>query len=217
MRFILLLEVSTFYRNLRYYRNKWFCVHATKLFIFCTNKSTRFSNIYYHLFLYFCLSKTTMVVLPIITIFILLNSYTASSQQDIGLIFKLISDIIRNENVPSHLSAFTCWSNIQRFQFVKNFDHPVQISSQFEINPRVSDDFTNKLWYFIDMRCERSVQFLHQIEEDYFAHPYRWILYEPESKSSNNLTFLIDSNVILINSNAKQNHLVLKQSKNKNI
>lgn len=154
-----------------------------------------------------------MGILTIIILFTFFNSFT--SGKDIGLIFKLISDIIRNENDPSHLSAFTCWPNIESFKFVKNFDHPVQICSQFKINPRVSNDLTNKLWYFIDMRCERSVSFLHRIEEEYFAHPYRWILYEAEFESLENLTFLIDSNVILINSNAKKSQFDMKQSENR--
>lgn len=135
------------------------------------------------------------------------------NRQNVETISKIVSDIIQNENVLSHLSAFTCWPNVQSFRFVKSINYPVQISSQFEIGARLSDALTNKLWYFIDMRCERSVSFLHQIDAEYFAHPYRWILYEPNFESLQNLTFLTDSNVILINANAKRNQFDLMQSK----
>lgn len=142
-------------------------------------------------------------------------SLARCNEQNIENISKIVSDIVRNENVISHLSALTCWQNIQNFEFVKSFNHPVQITSQFKVSSRLSDDLTNKLWYFIDMRCERSISFLYQIEEEYFAHPYRWILYEAEFESLANLTFLTDSNVILINSNAKQSQFDIKQSENR--
>lgn len=156
-----------------------------------------------------------MDIFKLVTLMSAVLSLAHCNGKNIVIISKIVSDIIRNENVLSHLSVLACWPNIQSFQFVKSFNHPVQMSSQFEINSRLSNDLTNKLWYFVDMRCERSVSFLHQIEKEYFAHPYRWILYEPNLESLENLTFLTDSNVILINSNAKQNHFDLKQSENR--
>lgn len=128
-----------------------------------------------------------------------------------GSVSTIIFDIIRNENIPSVISAINCWKPHENLEFLKRSTAPIQISTHFKINPLRSDDLTNKLWYFIDMRCDQSVTFLHGIDEAYFAHPYRWILFEPKEKSLDDLPFLTDSNVILINSNHDKDSFILNQ------
>lgn len=152
----------------------------------------------------------------IFKVIVLFNCLSASlplcSGYDTESIAQMISVIIQNEKVPSVLSAITCWSTAQNFEFVKRSNISTQVNSQFKLSPRVSNDLTNKLWYFIDMRCDKSEKFLHDIEEEYFAHPYRWILFEPNIERLNNLTFLTDSNVLLIQSNGKKGQFDLNQS-----
>lgn len=53
------------------------------------------------------------------------------------------------------------------------------------------------------MHCVESYEYLHKIETEYFAQPYRWILLEPTEEQLVNLTLLTDSNVILANFNTQ--------------
>lgn len=131
------------------------------------------------------------------------------------MVTKLVQDLIENENVPSVLTVISCWSQSDNFHFMKSSKVPIQLSRSFKISPRIVDDITNKLWYFIDMRCSESYDFLHKIEAEYFAHPYRWILFESTEEQLVNLTLLTDSNVILANFNSHLGRFDLKQGKEK--
>lgn len=132
---------------------------------------------------------------------------------EVNVLSNLVQDLISNEKVPSVLSVFTCWSKFDQQLFVKSSKIPVQLSNRFKIQPRISDDRTNKLWYFIDVRCVGSYKFLHGIDKAYFAHPYRWIMFEPVEERMVNLTLLPDSNVIFVHFNADQSRFHLKQGK----
>lgn len=145
--------------------------------------------------------------------FILLIFLLPSNGQEVKIISNLVQDLIENEKVPSVLSVYSCWSKSDQLKFVKSSKIPVQLNNQFKIQPRISDDRTNKIWYFIDARCARSNQFLHQISGAYFAHPYRWIMFEPNEERLLNLTLLPDSNAIFVHFNANLSRFDLKQGK----
>lgn len=146
------------------------------------------------------------------TIFFILSFFLASNGQNVGVISKLVHDLLENENIPSYLSVIACWSQSENFDFVQRSKVPIQLSNSFNtITRRIIDDKMNKLWYFIDMRCNGSSMFLHRIEDVYFAQPYRWILFEPIEDILTNLTFLTDSNVVLINFNSNSSQFNLKQ------
>lgn len=130
---------------------------------------------------------------------------------EIQVISKLTHDLIANEKIPTILTVFSCWKQMDNFHFFKSSKVRISLSSQFEIAPLRSDDNTNKLCYFIDMRCDGSHEFLNRIDATYFAHPYRWILFEPSENRLLSLSFLTDSNIILINFNAQLSRYDLRQ------
>lgn len=134
---------------------------------------------------------------PFILLFILLPSNCLQTED----ISNLVRDLIRNENVPSILSAFICWPKLVQLNLLESLKVPIQLRSEFVVQSRISDDSTNKQWYFIDMRCNGSKHFLHTIETAYFAHPYRWIIFQSIGSELKNLTLLPDNNVILVHFN----------------
>lgn len=148
-------------------------------------------------------------------IVILLVLLLRSNGENVKMITKLVEDLIKNENVPSALSVISCWSQSDNFRFLRDSKVYTQLSREYKIPHRKDDEFVNKLWFFIDMRCNGSHNFLNEIEDAYFAHPYRWILFEPIEPNLTKLQFLADSNVILIKFNSELSRFDLNQSKNK--
>lgn len=146
-------------------------------------------------------------------ILILLLLACHAYETKVEVIADLLQDLIRSENVPSVLSAFTCWSKSENFDFVKSSNVSIKLSNQFKAKPHIASISANKMWHFIDMRCVQSYEFLYEIDEAYFGHPYRWILFEPIEERLANLTLLTDSNVILVNFNTELSRFDLKQSK----
>lgn len=126
--------------------------------------------------LYLLINSTTTTRMKIT--FIFLNFLLASNGQNIEIVTKLVEDLIQSENKPTVLSVISCWSQLDNLQMIKTSKVPIQLSHGFKISPHIVDDNTNKLCYFIDMRCSSSYDFLYKIEGEYFAHPYRWILFE---------------------------------------
>lgn len=146
-----------------------------------------------------------------IFIVFLLSSY--GHEITIKVISKLVKDVIRNENIPSILSAITCWKMGENFTFLKSFKIPVQMNSYFHSHHRTNKnvDSANKMWYFIDLRCSESYKFLYKLEAATFAHPHRWILFEPDEKRLTELPFLTDSNILCVNLNRNFSRFDLKQ------
>lgn len=124
---------------------------------------------------------------------------------------KLVKDIIQNERVPSILLTKTCWPKMVEVNFVIGLSIPVQaIKSSAQLNLPV-DENTNKQWIFVDMGCEQNSNFLLNVDEKYFAHPYRWILVDATHESIQKLTILPDSNIIIATQNVDSKEYVLKQ------
>lgn len=130
---------------------------------------------------------------------------------EIQVISKLINDLIENERFPTILSVISCWKQMENFHFFTSSKVRISLISQLEIAPIRKDDNSNKMCYFIDMRCNGSHEFLNRVEAAYFGHPYRWILFEPNENRLLNLTFLTDSNILLINFNETLSRYDLKQ------
>lgn len=138
----------------------------------------------------------------------------ASNGQEIEVISNFVHDLLKNENVPSVLSVISCWPKADCFSFVQRSKISIQMSNNFQFSPRIVDDNVNKFWYFVDMRCNESYNFLQKIEDSYFAQPFRWILFEPVEDHLTNLTFPTDSNIILVNFNPNLAQFDLKQGMN---
>lgn len=143
-------------------------------------------------------------------LFLVFLSYHGQAAE-IQVVSKLVNDLIKNENVPTILSVISCWNQVEKIHFLTSSKVRIALSSQFEISPLRKDDNTNKMCYFIDMRCNGSYEFLNRIDAAYFGHPYRWMLFEPNENRLLNQTFLVDSNIILINFNEALARYDLKQ------
>lgn len=145
------------------------------------------------------------------TAFILISFLLTVHSQRIHVITKLVQDLIKNEKVPTVLSIIACWTQSDNLYIAKSSGIPIQISSKWRIINRIIDDSTNKLMYFIDMRCNGSYKFLGNLDKLYFSHPYRWIMFEPIEDRLANSTFLTDSNIIYVNFNQDSDQYNLKQ------
>lgn len=152
-----------------------------------------------------------MVLLKCLTIFIVIfiKSLTIYSHR-VDDLSKLVKDVIENERVP--LIAQTCWSKTEKYNFFKRTSIPIQfIEPNATINLPINE-YTNKQWFFVDMmNCEQGTYFLMNIDNKYFAHPYRWIIVDSREESIKNLPFLPDSHVILANHDDNLKQTILQQ------
>lgn len=79
--------------------------------------------------------------------------------------YKFVNDLIENEEVPSILSVKSCWSKYHSIQFTKHIKVAVQFRNNlttFETNVDQTLN-ANKLWFFVDMRCNDSFNFLEKV------------------------------------------------------
>lgn len=151
----------------------------------------------------------------IVTIlFISAISLSSAHSKKFALLSKLTNDIIENERVPSILYAKTCWSKTDDIAFVKYISIPIQIVNSITPIELPTDDNTNKQWFFIDMNCKQYSNFLSNVDEKYFAHPYRWIFIDAKNESIQHLNFLPGSNIILANRNPNSEQFTLNQGFN---
>lgn len=129
-------------------------------------------------------------------------------------IAKMIKEIIEHERVPSFLWTKSCWPKLEDLKLAQRVSVPVQVvKSSASINLTINDA-TNKQWFFVDMNCRGSSNFLStKVDEKYFAHPYRWIITDANADSIRNVTVLPGSNVILANQGEDSNRYILKQGK----
>lgn len=100
---------------------------------------------------------------PNIFIFLLFTSQGLSEGHKIKTVVRLINDLIRNEEIPAVLAAKTCYNQIDNIYFSKNSISPIEFIQGLSIPEKRPDDFTNKLWFFIDADCTDSLRFLEQV------------------------------------------------------
>lgn len=151
------------------------------------------------------LFKTFVIVLISFMEFLMADSHR------FGDLSKLVKNVIENERVPSILWAKTCWPKFDEFHFVKTIAIPIQIDKSTAPIGLLFNDNSNKQWFFIDMNCVHSSDFLMNTEEKYFAQPYRWIIADASNDSIASLSILPGSNVILANKDINSAKYILKQ------
>lgn len=153
-----------------------------------------------------------MSLFKIVTIlFILATNFSTVHNQNIAALSQLTSDIIENERVPSILYAKACWPIVDEIAFVKSFSIPIQYDDSNTPINLPTDENTNKQWFFIDMNCKQYSNFLSSVDEKYFAHPYRWIIFDAKNESIQHLNLLPGSNIILANRNSNSGQFELNQ------
>lgn len=135
-----------------------------------------------------------------------------AKQNRIEALTILISDLIRNEGIDAVLWLKNCWQKQQNIKFNKLSPVPIEMTkNSLEINT-IYDDESNKLWIFVDMECNDSAAFLKNVNQSYFAHPFRWIIADANDELEK-LNLLPDSNVILVHFDEIQQKYTLKQGK----
>lgn len=130
---------------------------------------------------------------------------------EVDEVSKLVNVLIKQEHEPAVLSVIACWSKLELWNFLIESEFPIQFNNQLKLSFRHSNDKIDTIWYLTDMRCDGSYEFLNNLNDSYFAHPNRWILFEPDENRMINLSFLTDSNVILVNYNADLIRFDLRQ------
>lgn len=153
------------------------------------------------------ISKKIAVVFIIISI---VNLLAASSQRSEELSM-LVKHIVDHERVRCVLSAKTCWAKNDELTFAKTVSIPIQMIKTAESIDLPVDENTNRQWFFVDMNCDRNSNFLSNVDEKYFAHPYRWIIVEATNNSIRNLTLLPGSDIILANRDEHSGKYILTQ------
>lgn len=152
-------------------------------------------------------------ILSIIAIVQLSSIYCLSEFERRVSLTKLVQDIIKNENVPSVLFANICWNKYDQQILSRTFGNSAKVNENFNSFDLRFDEATNKIWFFIDMHCNGADHFLRNLNQKYFAHPFRWIITDGTEQTIVDLHLLPDSNVILVNFDDSQNQYILNQGK----
>lgn len=76
---------------------------------------------------------------------------------------KFVTDFIEHEKIPIVLTMKDCWTKYQRISYLKMIPTSVQFISDVNSLPSVKNDYSNKMWFMVDMNCSDSVDFLKQV------------------------------------------------------
>lgn len=84
--------------------------------------------------------------------------------QQIEVKTKFISDILSNENIPSTIVVkASCWSNQEIIAFSRTIEFFIQFSNDNVVTNEPFDEHSNKIWFFIDMRCGGSLEYVTMV------------------------------------------------------
>lgn len=91
------------------------------------------------------------------------------SSHQIEIKIKFLNDVLANENIRSVIVVKApCWPKTEMVTFAKSIGSPVEFSHDFEVLNQPLDDSMNKIWFFIDMKCEKSIDFILQVRKTCF-------------------------------------------------
>lgn len=125
-----------------------------------------------------------------------LNATAIYCSQRVKLHSKFFSDLIKHETLPVVLFGKLCWSVYEQMELAIELAHPLTFLKSSEEIPKVVGADQNKVWFFVDMTCEDSADFLQTVDKYHFSHPFRWILLQGKSYTFTHYPFLPDSNII---------------------
>lgn len=101
----------------------------------------------------------------IVTLFVAVVIFSGQVfSERIEVKIKFLNDILRNENVPSAIVVkASCWSKIEMFQFSKSMNFLVAFAYDDVVTNQPLDDYSNKIWFFVDMKCMDSVNYVAKV------------------------------------------------------
>lgn len=74
-----------------------------------------------------------------------------------------LNDLMRNEHSPVNLNVIDCWTRSERLEMMRFSGAPIKYMTKNGSFDVPVDDFTNKLWFVVDMQCESSHTFLDKV------------------------------------------------------
>lgn len=80
-----------------------------------------------------------------------------------GITSKLVKDLIENEKVPIAITVKDCWSSGEKLMFATHVGVSIRFVRNVTLEKEPKNDFTNKLWFVIDMNCCDSIDFLRKV------------------------------------------------------
>lgn len=106
--------------------------------------------------------------LGIISLFVTGFLLVATSSHQIEIETKFINDLLLNENVPSIIVAkVSCWSKKEMISFSMSINFPVQFSYDDVVKNQPINEYSNKIWFLVDMKCEGSLKFVTMVNKLY--------------------------------------------------
>lgn len=104
-------------------------------------------------------------MIPFKVIFILNILVISTASHRIEVKAKFLNDLLANENVPSAIVAkVSCWSKGDMVKFSKALSNVlIQYLKEDVVMHQPFDDYTNKVWFFVDMKCENSMEFVAMV------------------------------------------------------
>ncbi|XP_031624941.1 glutamate receptor ionotropic, delta-2-like [Contarinia nasturtii] len=82
-------------------------------------------------------------------------------------------------------------------------DSLVEFAYDDVVTKQPLDDYSNKIWFIVDMKCERSINFVAMSDRWFYGNPYRWVFYDinqAQISELEQLPFLTDSNILIVRS-----------------
>lgn len=101
-------------------------------------------------------------------IFILNILAISTSSHRIEVKAKLLNEVLANENVPSTIVAkVSCWSKEEMVKFsMALINVLIQYLNDDVVKYQPLDDYTNKVWFFVDMKCDKSMEFIKMVRQN---------------------------------------------------
>lgn len=79
------------------------------------------------------------------------------------IVSRFVKDLIENENTPIALTVKDCWNKYEKVSFSRTVSTSVQFISDARSLPVLRNNFSNKIWFIVDMNCTDSIVFLNQV------------------------------------------------------
>lgn len=110
----------------------------------------------------------------IVFVYLLITIQKTRASHDINETVHFLNDLVRNEFVPSVLNMKVCWTRQETTHLMKFMNSPIQFVTDSEKIALPLGDFTNKIWFIVDMRCNGSRKLLREVKHhQYFNKVFR--------------------------------------------
>lgn len=107
-----------------------------------------------------------MIRLGIVSFFVTSFLLISISTLQIDVKIQFITDILLNENVPSTIVVkASCWPKREMIAFFRALNFSVEFSNDNVVMNQRFDEHSHKVWFFVDMQCEGSLEFVTMVNK----------------------------------------------------